>query len=49
MLNNFIKMEIEEKNILEILNILLKDSGKNISSLEKLSDFNYLEDIIKSM
>ena len=42
-------MEIEEKNILEILNILLKDSGKNISSLEKLSDFNYLEDIIKSM
>ena len=42
-------MDAEEKNIMEILNIILKDCGKNISSLEKLSDFNYLAEIIKSM
>ena len=42
-------MDVEEKNILEILNILLTDSGKCISSLEKLSEFNYLASIIKLM
>ena len=42
-------MDVEEKNILEILNILLIDSGKSISSLEELSEFDYLASIIKLM
>jgi hypothetical protein len=42
-------MELEDKNIIEILNILLKDSGKNINSLEQLSNFKFLSELIKIM
>jgi hypothetical protein len=42
-------MDIEGKNLIEVLNIILKDNGKNITSLEQLSDFNIISEIIKIM
>ena len=42
-------MDIEVKNLIEVLNIILKDNGKNITSLEQLSDFNIISEIIKIM
>lgn len=42
-------MDIEEKNLIEILNILLKENGKIITSLEQLSDFKTMSEIIKIM
>ena len=42
-------MELEDKNLIEILNILLKDNGKNINSLEQLSNFKFLSELIKIM
>ena len=42
-------MESEENNLIEILNKLLKDGGKNISSLEELSNFNKFAELIKIM
>ena len=40
-------MELEDKKLIEILNILLKDNGKNINSLEKLINFKFLSELIK--
>ena len=42
-------MESEENNLIEILNKLLKDSGKNINSLGELSNFNIFAELIKIM
>jgi len=42
-------MDIEQKNLIEVLNMILKDNGKNITSLEQLSDFNTISEIIKIM
>ena len=42
-------MDIEQKNLIEVLNIILKDNEKNITSLEQLSDFNTISEIIKIM
>ena len=42
-------MNSEEKKLIEILNILLKDNDKKLESLEQLSDFNYIADLIKIM
>lgn len=42
-------MESEEKNLIEILNKLLKEAGKQITSLEQLSEFGFLSEIIKAM
>ena len=42
-------MDTEEKNLIEILNKFLIDSGKNITSLEELSNFNNIVELIKIM
>lgn len=42
-------MDLEEKNLLEILNTLLKEDKKNISSMAELSDFKCIFDLIKIM
>ena len=42
-------MESEEKNLIEILNKLLKEAGKQITSLEQLSEFSFLSELIKAM
>ena len=42
-------MDTEEKNIIEILNKLFNDSGKIILSLEELSNFNNIVELIKIM
>ena len=42
-------MDSEDKNLIEILNKLLKDSGKNINSLEELSNFKHFSELIKIM
>ena len=42
-------MDTEEKNLIAILNKLFNDSGKNITSLEELSNFNKIVDLIKIM
>lgn len=42
-------MDIEAKNLIELLNKLLEENGKSIESLDQLSDFNYIEDLIKIM
>ena len=42
-------MESEEKNLIEILNKLLKETGKQINSLDQLSEFSFLSELIKAM
>ena len=42
-------MESEEKNLIEILIKLLKETGKQITSLNQLSEFNFLSELIKAM
>jgi hypothetical protein len=42
-------MDLDEQKLLEILNTLLKDDKKNISSITELSDFNCIYEIIKIM
>ena len=42
-------MDTEEKNLIEILNKLFNDSGKKIASLEELSNFNKIIELIKIM
>lgn len=42
-------MDVEEKNLIEVLNILLKEKNKSINSLEQLSDFNFISEIIQIM
>lgn len=42
-------MDTEEKNLIEILNKLFNDSGKKITSLEELSNFNKIIELIKIM
>ena len=42
-------MDTEEKNLIAILNKLFNDSGKNITSLEELSNFNKIVELIKIM
>lgn len=42
-------MELAESNLIILLNELLKESGKIINSLDELSNFNYLSEIIKIM
>ena len=42
-------MESEESNFIDILNKLLKDSGKSINSLEELSNFKKFAELIKIM
>ena len=42
-------MDIEEKNLMEILNKLLEENVKKITSVDELSNFNYIFELIKSM
>ena len=42
-------MDSEEKNLLQILNTLLKDDKKSISSIIELSDFKCIYELIKIM
>ena len=42
-------MNTEEKSLIEILNKLLNDRRKNITSLEELSNFNNIVELIKIM
>ena len=42
-------MDTEEKNLIEILNRLLNDNGKKITSLQELSNFNNIVELIKIM
>ena len=42
-------MDTEEKNLIEILNKLFNDSEKKITSLEELSNFNKIIELIKIM
>ncbi len=42
-------MDSQEKKLLEILNRLLKENGKKITSLDELSNFNFIFELIKSM
>ena len=42
-------MNTEEKSLIEILNKVLNDRRKNITSLEELSNFNNIVELIKIM
>jgi hypothetical protein len=42
-------MDFEEKNLMEILNKLLEENGKKITSVDELSNFNFIFELIKSM
>ena len=42
-------MDFEVKNLMEILNKLLEENGKKITSVDELSNFNFIFELIKSM
>jgi hypothetical protein len=42
-------MDFEEKNLMEILNKLLEENGKKITTVDELSNFNFIFELIKSM